>query len=422
MKWNWNELFGSNCYIEIKNSERKYFGLDEINPAWEKSEIFSKTNSSYRRIIVFWEKNMIKKVIAEEVRMTGEKVIHSRYYQEFDTEMKTENREFLLPLTEKGRKKKLTASNILAVTPFGCRFYFSLECMQEKPKARIEVSNLRNDQRLAIGETEKICKISGPEEFRMFIEEYVKTCPAHYFDRIKRMRNEKHQTVKYRPGDIFRIETDRLHYCYGLITGEVKKIREWPELPEKHSMRSFMMVPVMVRFYELITENGELKADDLKDVPLSRVRICGDNDIIWGTHPIIDHKELETDDVEFYLFCSKYLNKDRRFDFYIEWGTAAVIRSDTELPDNLKEYLTKYDSPDAGVSIRIWPDLLLVSEEERKKYKAYRDNLLEEHNQRVRGELFSCLGLSEHADFDEFAEKFGGLKKAQILQRIISRE
>ena len=63
MKWNWDELFGKDYYIEIKNSERKYFGLDEIAPDWEKSEFYSKTNIWYKRTIVFWEESVIKKVM-----------------------------------------------------------------------------------------------------------------------------------------------------------------------------------------------------------------------------------------------------------------------------------------------------------------------------------------------------------------------
>jgi len=311
MKWSWNELFGNDYYIEIKNNERKYFGLDEISSNWEKSEFYSKTNICYKRTVVFWEKETIKKVIVEENRMSDDNVIRSRSYQEVDTIIETENREMILPLTSRGKKKKVSATNILAITPFGCQFYFALRSISEKPIAYLSASNPRNNQELAIGEEEKISKIFTPEDFRLFIEEYIKTCPDYYFDRIKRMRTEKHKTVKYKSGNIFRIEMDRFHYCYGLITGEVKKIQKWPELPERHSMRSVMMVPLMIRFFELVTTNGELKVADLKDIPLSRVEVYGDNDIIWGTHPIVDHKDLIVDDIEFNLICTKYLNEDK---------------------------------------------------------------------------------------------------------------
>lgn len=248
MRWNLNELFGNDYYIEIKNSERKYFGLEEISSNWDKTEFYSKTNICYKRVVVFWEKDTIKKVIEEEKRMTDDGVIHSRYYREFDTVIETENREMILPLTSRGKKKKVSATNILGITPFGCQFYYSLHSIPEDARASISVSNPRNNQRLTIGEEEKISNIISSDDFRRFIEEYIDTCPTHYFDRIERMRNEKRKTVKYQPGDIFKVEIDRFHYCYGLITGEVRKMLKWKEVPERHSMRSFMMVPLMIRF------------------------------------------------------------------------------------------------------------------------------------------------------------------------------
>ena len=437
MKWNWNDLFGNAYYIEIKNDERKYFGLDEIASHWEKSEFYSKTNICYKRTSVFWEKDTIKKVIFEENRIRDDKVICSRFYQEFDTSIETENREMILPFTARGKKKKVTATNILAITPFGCQFFYSLRYVSGKQQADIWVNNPRNNQQLAIGEEEKVSRIVTPEDFRCFMEEYVRTCPDYYFDRVKRMQTEKHKTVKYRPGDIFRVEMDRFHYAYGLITGEVKKIQKWSELPERHSMHSLMMVPVMVRFFELVTTNGELKANDLKNISLGRVEIYGDNDIIWGTHPIVDHKELEENDIEFHLICTKYFREDkhstvftqdflmkdnlikvpREYNLYVEWGTATVTLTFDQISEKLKEYLTGYSSPHGGVAMGIYPNVLLLSEEEKLNVYTYKYDLLEKHNQSMREELFSCLGLEKDADFDDFAEKFGGLKKAEILKK-----
>ena len=57
MKWNWNELFGNDYYIEIKNSERKYFGLNEIASNWEK------VNSIVRPIFVIRKRSFFGKKI-----------------------------------------------------------------------------------------------------------------------------------------------------------------------------------------------------------------------------------------------------------------------------------------------------------------------------------------------------------------------
>ena len=37
--------------------------------------------------------------------------------------------------------------------------------------------------------------------------------------------------------------------------------------------------------------------------------ICSDNDIICGTHAIVDHKKLEPNEIEFHLVCSKVINR-----------------------------------------------------------------------------------------------------------------
>jgi len=439
MKWNWNELFGNDYYIEIKNDERKYFGLDEISVSWDKTEFFSKTNICYKRTVAFWKEDTIRKVIVEENRMTEDGVIRSRYYQEFDTVIETEKREMILPLTERGKKKKISATNILAITPFGCQFCFSLQSISEKPRAYIRVSNLRNNQELAIGEEDIIRKIRTPEDFRIFLKKYISSCPSYYFDRIERMRTEKHKTVKYQVGDIFRVELDRFHYVYGVITGEIKQIRKWKELPKRHSLRSLMMVPIMIRFFEFVTTDGELSVVDLKDIPLGRVKICGDNDIIWGTHPIIGHRHLEVKDIEFNLVCTKFINESshvtvftqdslmkdkliqtpRDYQLYVEWGTAVTKLNYDQISDKLKRMLLDYHSPHGGVSIGIYPDGVFLSDEEKEELYTYKYNLMEKHNQEFKAELFKCLGLKENAGFDDFAEKFGGLKKRAILEKIV---
>ena len=45
-----------------------------------------------------------------------------------------------------------------------------------------------------------------------------------------------------------------------------------------------------------------------------------------------------------------------------------------------------------------------------------KDNLLNDANKEMREELFRCLQLDANANFDDFANKFGGLTKEEILQ------
>ncbi len=426
----WDEMFGKAFYLEITNEERRFLALNSIEDSWDVTQFNSKTNLWYKRTTVFWEDNIIKKVIHEEKRVSND-VVTFVIYREFDTKLLTENREWILPLTSRGKKKKVNATNIMAVTPFGCVFHFYLETLHSIDVG-IDVFNCRNNKVLAIGEEEKIHKITNDKDFHDFMNYYMATCPENYFDKIKELRDNKHVTVKYKVGDVFRMEIDRFHYGYGIITGKIKDILKWKELPEKHSLRTLMMVPIMVRYYDICTTSESLSDEDLTNIPLSRVDICGDNDIIWGTHKIIGHKELNVDDIEFNLVCTRFqefnkhvtthtydslvadgiVKSPNNYKLYVEWGMASAFIDDNQISPKLKEYLVDYKSPHGGVNMSI-------KNLGKKGYK-YKYNLLNQENSKIREEIFRCLQLSSNASFDDFAIQFGGLTKEQILKKLQS--
>ncbi len=295
----------------------------------------------------------------------------------------------------------------------------------------MSICNARNNQRIATGEWEKINKIRNDADFHQFMQYYMESCPQDYFRRIERLKYSSHITVKYETGDVFRVEVDRFHYCYGLITGQICRIQKWKELPKSHSLQSVMMVPIMVRYYDVRTMNPGLSVEELTQYPLGRVTICGDNDIIWGTHTIVGHKELNEDDIEFSLVCHRIKNPrtdipvhtydlfvsdgmaeyPEFFDLYVEWGTAVTILPFERISKKLQEYLRNYRSPHGGVSVGIYPELIQENSFE------YKGNLLNDINKKMRMELFSCLGMDMDATFDEFAMMFGGLTRKEILAK-----
>lgn len=430
----WNALFGEDFYFKITNDERRYLGLNNMESDWEVTQYYSKVNLWHKRTSVFFCGDFVKKVIIEEKRVSEGEITYESI-TEYDTELRTENREWLIPLTSRGKKKKVNASNILAVRPFGCGFHFHLDTAQNTTVS-MSIYNSRNDKEIAIGEWDRINKIRNDADFHDFMKYYMETCPPDYFDRIKLMRESKHLTVKYKTGDVFRIEIDRFRYGYGIITGRLKEIRKWKELPEHHSLRKLMMVPIMVRYYDIYTTNKNLSVDELSGIPLSRVEICGDNDIIWGTHTIIGHKDLQENDIEFNLVCTKiqefsehttvhtydFLVSDgiidfpEKFNLYVEWGMAATILPFERISEKLREYLQEYRSPHGGVSVGVGSLLHSMVWHGESEY-SYKYNLLNDINKNMRAELFHCLGLDADADFDDFAKKFGGLTKEEILKR-----
>ncbi len=429
MATEWEKIFGNDFLINPTNEERPYLALNPVEESWEMTVYYSKTNLWYKRTSVYWQGDIIKKIISEEKRIVDGKADFETY-SECDTDLQTEGRMWLFPLTSRGKKKKVTPTNIMSFRITGCSFGFIIE----DEKARMSAYNSRACKNIPIGENDKICKIKNDEDLHQFMKYYMETCPTDYFDLIKNIRESEHETVKYKTGDIFRIQLDRFNFSYGIITGQLKKIRKWVELPKGHSFNSIMLVPIMVRYYDIITTDSNLKAENLADIPLSRVDICSDSDIIWGTHTIVDHKELDENDIEFNLICTKiqkrvenqtpflYENlldaklipESETYNLYVEWGTAVTELAFEDISDRFKEYMKNYISIHRGVALEIGGNIpeFLGRTEPTLRYKM---NLLNDINKDMRQELLCCLGLNPDADFDDFARKFGGLTKKEIL-------
>lgn len=426
----WKNIFGNHCLITLTNNERRYLGLSELSPDWDALAYCSKTNLWYTRVTAFFNGNTIVKVISETKQVLDDGTANYENYVEYDTRLDTIERKQLLPLTSHGKPRPLSASNINAVTPFGCSFAVGYEAGKD---TLLRLSNPRANKEFPIGEWDLIATIKSETDFHAFMNTYISSCRDDYFSKLQAFKSAKKVTIKYKPGDIFRMELDRTHYCYGIITGTIKKLQAMPELPEKHSLRQLMMVPIMVRPYQLITDDPYLKSNELCHIPLGRVQIVGDNDIIWGTHTIIDHKPLIPDDLEFNFVCSKVISHShyntlftqdmfmcdglipqQEYTLYIEWGFAQTSLRYDQLSDKLKSFLADYSSPHGGVSIGIDPRLAVLDEKHRQYY-SYRNNLLNPENHEMLSEIYTCLGLNTDTTFDQFAEKFGGLTRQEII-------
>lgn len=429
----WNNKFGNDYLITLTNEERRYLALAPISLECDSLVYHSKTNLWYTRVTAFFDGNTIIKVICETKRVLKDGNANYENYVEYDTKLITDNRTHLLPQNGRGKTKPLSASNINAVTPFGCSLSIVFEAGND---TFLSLSNPRAYKKFPIGEWDTISEMRSDTDFHAFMKNYIATCKADYFEKLQAFQVAKKVTVKYKPGDIFRMDFDRTHYCYGIITADIKKLKAMQELPEKHSLRPLMTVPIMVRYYQLITDNPNLKANELCQVTLGRVNIVADNDIIWGTHTIVDHKPLDPDDLEFNFVCTKIISHSphatvftqdmfmrdglipkQEYLLYIEWGFAQTSLSYEKMSDKLKEMMVDYRSPHGGVLLSIDPREATVNQKHRQR-NSYKNNLLNSENREILNEIFFCLGLNADTTFDQFAKEFGGLSNYEIISRM----
>ena len=431
-------------FVNLTNEERHFLALNDLNPEWETVSLFSVTYFRKKRTVLFFEGDSIVKVIHEEQSVDDDSVIWKDYI-EYDTCLATESRKLLLPLTSRGRAKPITAANVLAMNPFGCE----VEIYLKKNESTIWAGNLRNHQVIAIGEENRIKNIVSDTDFHEFMKYYISTCHKDYFERIAEIRGMKHQTVQFRAGDVFRCQMDRSRYTYGIIIGKTRELEKWKELPAMHSFRNLMAQPIIVRMFDFVTSNGDMTVEQLSGMPLRPPMICTDEDIIWGKHKIIAHKELKPDDVQFQIHLARQgRNQDRNHPFKaenvtelysklipedqrktgkaptslcVEWGFVSIEIPWESVSKKIKDLLNNGVYYNSGTIFGIsgkycgktLSDILHETPQNTIQY-----NLLLPENRDKFNLIMNALGLPDDCSYDDFALKYGGLSRQQYIELV----
>ena len=266
-------------------------------------------------------------------------------------------------------------------------------------------------------------------------------------DGPKTVAIDKTGPCEVKAGDIFRCQTDRNHYTYGIVIGKTRELEKWPELPAMHSFRNLMAQPIIVRMYDFVTSNADMTADQLSKISLRPPMICTDEDIICGTHKIVAHKELEPDDVQFQIHLarqgrnqdethpftaetftnlfSKLIPEDQRkkvkapTSLCIEWGFASIEVPWESVPDEIKEFLSKGVYYNSGTQIGIsgeYSGKSLAEILHETPHNTIQYNLLLPENREKFNLIMHALGLPDDCTYDEFVIKYGGISRQKYIE------
>lgn len=382
----------SNNKFRLSDKQRRYFGLDPIDEHWDEVEIKEGTT-------VFYDGDVIKKIITSEYTKRVE-------FTECDTELYTRERKFLLPKTERGKEKKITPTNLLSVMPTGCKVYISLK--NTHSRSYVSAYSPRNNISLPITDNEDIEFIA---ELQDWLENYMKTCPPDYFEKVNRMRTLPHRTIKYNTGDLVRFEIDREYYGFALIIGKLRELQKLGVFCEGHPMHDLMTVPILIRIYKLKTKNKNMPINEIIKNELLATKIMSDNNIIWGTHEIIGNKQLEESDIDFPMQYGFSISANRKRIMRFAWGMGMIRIDDLEtIPNELKTS----DFLNIGVSCSLPIHQLTRVLDGQSEYNRYDDLRHPDHDE-MKQKVFWFLGLPSEIDMDRFNEKYNGMTRRQYI-------
>ncbi len=382
--------------IDLTDRERYYYGLSPIDPTWEKEVRYSTTHSLYKRNEIYFEGDVVKKLIYEEYNS----ISNIRGYIEADMDVPTNGRKFILPKTDKGRQQPLTPSLLQTPAYMQGQLHVNLGGRYSGASS----FNSANDQQLPLPYE----MLNSREDFKRYTENYIASCPEDYEEQLDNFRNSRRVTVKFRCGDIFRVQLTPTLYTYGLILAKVRELEKWDEIPPQHPIRSMMAQPIVYRQYAIVTDNPCMTADVLSQIPLLEMEIAQDNEILWNTYPIICRKKLTASDID--LGFGLY-----EADNTVVWGLS-LHRFDDKSPD-ISENLninTIYSGSD-GAKVKAYSMGMAISVQ-RNDYKIGEIPLPETASEIWKRKIAEALGLSPDNACDEFAQRFGGITRKQFIQ------
>lgn len=388
--------------IDLDDRQRYYYGLSPLNPNWDREVRFSATHQWRKRTEIFFEGDVVKKLICEgKVGEDGCKT-----YLEADMNVATKDRKRILPKTDRGRSQTLTPSLLQTPAYMLAQLHVGLDNSPSGESSYISCFNSSNDLELPLPHQ----TLRTKEDFAKYTEEYILSCPEHYHLLLDNYIHKKHVTVKFNAGDIFRVQISPTLYCYALILGKVRQIEKWQELPAGHPMRKMMAQPIICRQYAIITENPHMTADELREIPLLDMQFAQDNEIFWGTYPIVCSKKLEENDIDLGFGLNSRLKT-------VVWGFAMHTFDEDEcgiFHRGGKELflcyngITKTFSMTYGVSVSI-----------RIETNRYQPGIIqrpETAKDVLKKTIARHFGFPIETACDEFAEKFGGITRRQYIE------
>lgn len=256
--------------FELTNEQRRCFGLLPIESHWIRIEP-KPSPYHHHATIAYLDGTTLRKYIE-----TGE----SKYTEYEICEQLSDDFQYLLPKTSKGKPVFLSAANLEKRSGFGmCLSYFR---HHHGLSSLIDLYS-HSSQRCYFSSCYDPLPAFDIGEFQHWVEQWCRETSAEDLEDVARFAALPRQHIKFREGDVFRFKINRRLYGYGRILVDYalmrkRKIPFWDSLCGK---------PLVCSVYHIATERNDLSASELQGLrSLPSVHMM-DNRLYYGDFEII---------------------------------------------------------------------------------------------------------------------------------------
>ena len=267
--------------MELTNEQRKYFGLELVDPSWDRVVIPSNSvhpELSENNIILYFDGDILRKEISGH---------NNGGFRENSYNLKTQdNRTKRAPITSKGKPKLLNGVNIQRCKPYGV--YVDLNIKPSEP-VRFAIGNY-DTQKTYYKTGRSGVKLTAEE----FLDKWISETTEQDFKELEKFATEKRKHCKFKEGDFFRFKYDRRHYGYGRVLMDVYK---W--VKDGNPFWNILMGrPVCISIFHIVTEDPDVSIGELSKLKSCPSEYIMDNLLFYGDFEVIGNAPLP-DDIDY---------------------------------------------------------------------------------------------------------------------------
>ena len=267
----------------ITNNQRKYFGLEEINPDWKEMKIKSENFNGFD-VFIFVDKNIVRKCI----------LVGKTKYKEM--QMKIELTKNLDGIISYGNENKVSSlDSIINKFGYGMTIYFdapNINLFNENTK-KFYYKNYFDDS----------INVKTIEDFKAWVDAWCNESTEEDLSDITKFTKESKVHLKFNEGDVFRVKLTRRLYGYGRVLLNYIQMRKNNE----KFWDCLMGTPIVASLYHVVTTDKNLTVDDLKNLKSFPSEIILDNNVYYGEYEIIGNIPVDYEKEDYPIMYGREL-------------------------------------------------------------------------------------------------------------------
>ncbi len=282
--------------FELNNTERRYLGLEFVQPHWDRVELFDR--------IVYFDGDTIKKIIESR----------DYSYDEYAVDAPTgAGRSLLLPKTPKGRPTKLTEATLKRISPQGVQVWYFCD--------RVSIFNHTTAQFYYL-ERGLPYVAGGESAFPKWLEKWVCETTRADLDEIEAFRQGSRKHVKYQEGDFFAFKLRRRKWGFGRLIYDISARRKNPEFKKKknYGLTNLMGRVLIIQVYLASADKPEYDLEALRCCKTLPAQAIWDNSLYYGEFRILGHLPLSLEELWPLESYGRSISRDDPDTVYLQYG------------------------------------------------------------------------------------------------------